>query len=56
MSRPNIIQICLELDDMNALKRHAQRVNLKPGTLGRLLLTEVIRSKRQLQPTKEAKR
>lgn len=46
MSRTNIFQISLEPDDVIALKRQAEKLEIKPSTLGRLLLVNELRAPR----------
>lgn len=44
MSRPDIIQVRLPLDDLRTLKRRAIELGLKPATLARMLLLEAVRA------------
>ena len=52
MSRPDILQVRVALDDLKILKRRALELGLKPATLARMLLLEAIRA----ESSKKAKR
>jgi len=44
VSRPDILQVRLPLDDLAKLKRRALELGVKPATYARILLLEAIRT------------